>query len=210
MKAKKIIIIVIIIVILCITGYLYMKKREDKNPDSSTAIQKSILFLGDSQTASPSSSSDLYKKEFPTIANKKIAKIGEKTDWMLKNLKEYEGSYTDLVLFGGTNDEYSGYPLEKTKKNIQDIISLAKNKGANVVVFTIPPSKGYKTWTPAIAKKIQNLNAWIKTLQGVKILDVEKITGDGDALKKGYTVGDNLHLGNVGHKAVYSEFKKII
>ena len=59
--------------------YFYKKSKQGSNI-------KSILFIGDSNTTSNFSYADQIKKSFPDINIKKIAKVGEKTDWMKSQL----------------------------------------------------------------------------------------------------------------------------
>lgn len=172
--------------------------------------EKSILFLGDSQTESNDSPFALYHKKFPLIDVHRIAKIGQQSAWALSNLKAYTGKYSVLVLFIGTNDLYAGTNITTTINNIKAIAGLAASKGAKVIVYTIPGSKGYSAWKTTIKQRQNQLNAMIKKLAGVTVYDLDRNASAGDALKTGFSGGDHLHLGAKGWNSVYPDIEKLI
>lgn len=87
-----------------------------------------------------------------------------------------------LVIVGGSNDIFLPNSLEQIKKDLQEIYTLAKSKGMNVIGGTLPPlahssySKNWaqKTNTPyeqynaELVDRWQKLNEWIMVQEGAK------------------------------------------
>ena len=80
----------------------YFNKSKEKNINS-------ILFIGDSNTVANYSYADKLRQSFPNLKVKKIAKVGEKTDWALNELqKELSKNKYDIVaVLIGSNDIYA-------------------------------------------------------------------------------------------------------
>lgn len=114
------------------------RKIKNKNP-------KKILFVGDSITAILN-----YQKNtpinwtYPSQVKKALepegyeidvlAKGGETTSWMLKNFpsKIAEKKYDRIYIQGSGNDAINLVPFEKLKSNINQMIDLGQQSGADV------------------------------------------------------------------------------
>jgi hypothetical protein len=107
---------------------------------------KSILFVGDSNTALPFSYAYKIQSRFPAIRTKIIAKIGAQTGWMMDELKKElkSGTYDAVCVLGGSNDIYATDSIEKAKGNLFSMYAAASNSGA-VVVGISPPNKNFYT-----------------------------------------------------------------
>jgi len=121
------------------------KKRnrlKNKNP-------KSILFVGDSQTAIKNyANNSAITYTFPNYITESLkqkgisvdvlAKGGETTSWMLKNLpdKLKEKKFDRIYIQGGGNDAVNLVPYEKYKSNLEKMIELGQQAGSDVVFMT--------------------------------------------------------------------------
>ena len=123
-------------------GTIKIGNVKNKNP-------KSILFIGDSQSAIKNyANATAIKYTFPNylfeplkqkgISVDVLAKGGETTAWMLKNLPEKlrEKKFDRIYIQGGGNDAVNLVPYEKYKANIEKMIDLGQNAGADVFFMT--------------------------------------------------------------------------
>lgn len=176
-------------------GLIYLSKKKS----SSSGKIKSILFIGDSNTAANFSYADQLKKDFPNLTIKKIAKVGEKTDWMKSELeKELKNNKYDVVaILGGSNDIYAGRKLDLTKADLDYMYNLIHNKGAKVLGVTPPNKDYYVNKTEDKQKQLSNLIDWMKSNKNIDyLIDFHKITAD----KKYFSSGDGyLHANSSAH-----------
>jgi len=120
-------------------------KIKNKNP-------KKILIVGDSQSAIQNASGGKITYTYPNILREKLddkgvsidvlALGGKTTDWMKKNLpsKLENKKYDRVIIYGGGNDtSNASIPLEKTLNNIQYMVDMARENGADAFV-----NLGYK------------------------------------------------------------------
>lgn len=184
-------------------GLIYLSKKYGKSSSSSKI--KSILFIGDSNTAANYSYADQLKKDFPNLTIKKIAKVGEKTDWMKSELeKELKNNKYDVVaILGGSNDIYAGRKLDSTKNDLDYMYNLIHTKGAKVLGVTPPNKDYYVSKTEDKQEKLFDLVDWMKKNKNIDYLvDFHKITSD----KKYFSSGDGyLHANSSAHKILKQE-----
>lgn len=178
-------------------GLIYLSKKYGKG--SINGKIKSILFIGDSNTAANYSYADQLKKDFPNLTIKKIAKVGEKTDWMKSELeKELKNNKYDIVaILGGSNDIYAGRKLDSTKADLDYMYNLIHSKGAKVLGVTPPNKDYYVNKTEDKQKQLSNLIDWMKSNKNIDyLIDFHKITAD----KKYFSSGDGyLHANSSAH-----------
>lgn len=202
------------------------KKRiaiKNKNP-------KKILFIGDSHTAIKNKNGGAITYTFPNLLKKQLeskgytidvlALGGQTTQWMLDNLPaQLKGKKYDRVyIYGGANDaSNASIPLEKAFSNIQKMVDLSRENGADVFV-----NQGYKIegengqflnwrnmsvkgtllkkpedWIPYIEKKKElqrRLPLEIKNANFIPPYDLKQLTDDG------------IHANSAGQKIVYEVF----
>jgi len=168
----------------------------------------SILFIGDSNTASNFSYADQLKKEFPKLHIKKIAKVGEKTDLMKQELSnELKNNKYDIVaVLGGSNDIYALGKIDSTKNNLDAMYKMIHNSGAKVLAVT-PPNKDYYIHkTEQKQKLLSDLIDWMKSDSNIDyLIDFHKITGD----KKYFSSSDGyLHSNASAHKILAEQTKQ--
>lgn len=178
-------------------GLIYLSKKYGKNRSNEKI--KSILFIGDSNTAANYSYADQLKKDFPNLTIKKIAKVGEKTDWMKSELeKELKNNKYDVVaILGGSNDIYAGRKLDLTKNDLDYMYNLIHSKGSKVLGVTPPNKDYYINKTEANQKQLFDLVNWMKSNKNIDyLIDFHKITAD----KKYFSSGDGyLHANSSAH-----------
>lgn len=167
----------------------------------------SILFIGDSNTASNFSYADQLKKKFPKLDVKKIAKVGEKTDWMKKQLIEElsKNNYGIVAILGGSNDIYALGRTDSTKRNLNEMYDLIHKKGAKVLAVTPPNKDFYVSRTEKKQELLYDLVDWMKKNKRIDYLvDFHKITSD----KKYFSPSDGyLHANSLAHKILADKTK---
>lgn len=207
-------------------AYSFYKKSKDSSGGSSNKLRhpnpKKILFIGDSITAIknyanntpirytyPNQVRDMLESKGYTIDV--LAKGGEMTSWMLKNLPQQlaENNYDRIYIQGGGNDGVNLVTYEKFKDNIAKMIELGQNDGADVFVVvgfdqskTLDPNKVATTrYVPdreEMYKRHQRYFEWQK-----KVGDEFKDIADGIVplfdIPKEY-VSDGLHPNSKGAK----------
>lgn len=224
-STKKILFISGIVVLVLATGltfYLIKKNRDKKTKKLKNPNPKKILIVGDSQSAIKSSSGsdisytypNILRKDFPDKQIDVLAIGGKRTSWMLENLpsKLNENKYDRVYIYGGGNDTSSRVPISETLSNIQKMVDLSNENGADVFVNTgwiiegesgkfgnhnIMPLNKYTTapemWIPKVErrKELQNrIPTEIKNASFIMPYDLKQNTGDG------------IHPNREGHKLV--------
>lgn len=136
----------------------YVKKRKLTSP------VKSILFIGDSNTAANFSYADQLQKMYPSLVIKKIAEPSQKTDWMLQQLTAElaKNKYDIVAILGGSNDIYATAAIDGAEKNLAAMYNLAHSAGAKVLAVTPPSHNFYVNRTENKLALQQQLAQWIK------------------------------------------------
>jgi lysophospholipase L1-like esterase len=166
----------------------------------------SFLFIGDSNTAGSSSYADKFMSYCKNPKNKKIAKSGAKTSWMLPQLSSElkKNKYDVVTILAGSNDIFAKLSISEAKANMDKMLKLAKSTGAKVVVVT-PPYKGHFSKT---TKKhwdlIKEWNSYLKNHKTpIKFIDFSKIVQD-----KSLFSSDNQHVNSKGHQVLADAYLK--
>jgi lysophospholipase L1-like esterase len=170
-----------------------------------------LLFIGDSYTAGNTSYADQLKKSNPDLQINKIAKVGEKTDWMLQNAHDdlSSNNYDAVFILGGINDVYALNSITNAKKNLQSMYNLAKNSGMKVIGVTIAPTDSYPPYTDELGKLTNDLNSWIlnnKTLDSA--VDFNKMLKKNGKQDLNLFVSDKLHANSSAHKTLADTIEK--
>ena len=168
----------------------------------------SFLFVGDSNTAGSNSYADKFMSKCKNPKNKKIAKVGAKTSWMLPELSSElsKNKYDVITILAGSNDIFGGTPISESKSNMDKMLFLAKKNGAKVVVIT-PPYKGY--YSKTTQKHLDLIKEWNDYLRKhpipFKFIDFSKIVKD-----KSYFANDNQHVNSSGHQVLANAYTKAL
>lgn len=223
-KTKKIILISLAsAVLLVLTSAIIIRsirnkrgaKIKNKNP-------KKILIVGDSQSAIETADGKKISYTYPVLLRERLkdkgvtidvlAIGGKTTDWMKKNLpSKLKGKkYDRVIIYGGGNDtSNASIKLETTLNNIQQMVNMSRENGADAFVnlgykvqgdfgnYKIMPITPYITerekWIPYVQKRkdLQKLIPQkIKNATFIPSYDLESKTSDG------------IHPTASGHKIV--------
>lgn len=202
-------------------------KIKNKNP-------KKILFVGDSQTAIKTANGgaitytypNILKTTFPDKEIDVLALGGKVSQWALDNLpnqlknKKYDRVY---IYTGGNDTSNKSIPLEKTISNIQKMVDLSVENGADVFVGlgwkiegqsgkfmnidVLPVGrpanllKSKEEWLPYVEKRKElqkRLPLEIKNANFVPVYDLKQNTNDG------------IHPNAKGHKIVAEQYAKTL
>jgi len=231
-KTKKIIIIsVVALIILGVTTAFVIRRRKNKlngggdNVPVKNNNPKKILIVGDSQSAIKNAQGKNITYTYPNLLREKLkdkgvtidvlALGGKTTAWMLENLPaQLKGNkYDRVIIYGGGNDtSNASIPLDKTISNIQKMVDLSSEHGADVFVklgykiegnfgnINIMPVgrpanllKKKEDWIPYVQKR-KDLQKLIPTritnATFIPVYDLESKTTDG------------IHPTSAGHKIV--------
>lgn len=179
MKTKKIVIIgIIVILILLVTIFFLLRGKSSLRMKSPV---KSILAIGDSNTAANFSYVDQLQKQFPGIKIKKIAQNGANTSWMKAQLQqELQNNKYDIVsILGGSNDIYGGVNLNTTKSNLDYMYQLSNSKGSKVIGITPPNKDFYTNKTGQKQSMLLDLVNWMSNNKNIDyFIDFHKMTNN--------------------------------
>lgn len=168
-----------------------------------------FLFIGDSTTANPNGYVEKIQAKFPNAKIKKIAKVGEKTDWMLQKLKDElaTGAKYDVITFlGGSNNIFGTLRIDKAESDLDEMYSLAKKNGALVVAITPPNKAFFPNTTDKHRQLISDFNKWIKSNKKIDVIvDLNNIVN-----KKELFASDFQHINNKGHEILAENYLKKI
>jgi|LakMenEpi03Aug12_release.lakeMendotaPanAssembly.Ray.scaffolds.fasta_scaffold19844_7 lysophospholipase L1-like esterase len=231
-KLKKIIIISVVgLLIVGVTTAFVIRRRKNKlngggdNVPVKNNNPKKILIVGDSQSAIKNAQGKNITYTYPNLLREKLkdkgvtidvlALGGKTTAWMLENLPaQLKGNkYDRVIIYGGGNDtSNASIPLDKTISNIQKMVDLSSENGADVFVnlgykiegnfgnINIMPVgrpanllKKKEDWIPYVQKR-KDLQKLIPTritnATFIPVYDLESKTTDG------------IHPTSAGHKIV--------
>jgi len=106
------------------------RKIKNKNP-------KKLLFVGDSITTGQSAYPSIIQGERSDLTIDRVSSIGKQTSWMLDNLKNQLSSnkYDRVYIYGGINDSFSSVPVSTSLANIQEMVDLINQSGADAFVI---------------------------------------------------------------------------
>lgn len=204
MKNKFVIGSIVLVSAIAVTAITYFTIKKLTKKDLSKA---SFLFVGDSTTANTNGYVEKIQAKFPNAKIKKISKVGEKTDWMLNELKKElaTGNKYDVVtVLGGSNDIFSTLRIDKAEANLDEMYSLAKKMGAKVVAITPPNKSFFPNTTDKHRQLISDFDKWIRNNKKVDIfIDLDKLVD-----KKELFASDFQHINNKGHEILAEAYLK--
>jgi lysophospholipase L1-like esterase len=189
---------------------------------------RKILFVGDSQTAIRTDGGDTISYTYPNLVKAQLesqgytidvlALGGKQTSWMKENLPNQlaQKRYDRVYIYGGGNDVSSGKSVDSVVANIQEMVNMANNSGADAFVnlgyridnFSDPykmPKTIYvaspEQWMPIIEKRKQLQKALPKQIQGANFVPVYDLNG---------LTNDGIHPTSEGHKIVAQNILKTL
>ena len=223
----RLLVIVIFLTIFCqnIADSSMLTKNYTQSTSTESEPVKSILIIGDSQSAVVNSSGQKITWTWPNILGQKlkpcgtvigVEALGGKTSkWMLQNGRKRLdiGKWERVIIYGGGNDASNmSIPLDTTISNFQKLIDIANSKGCDVWV-----NLGWKiegkfmdinilpVGRPAnLLKKRSDWLPYIQKRKDLQRLLKEKLTGckfiEPYDLKS--MTSDGIHPTAAGHKLV--------
>lgn len=161
------------------------------------------LIIGDSLAASPVLTRALHELTGTQWTN--VAVSGRNSGAILDQLRNsFRPNYHGIVVVStGGND--GGRDLEWTQRRIRQIVSLAHRGGADVVLLTEPPMRGYRGSRPAALERSEASRRWV--LRGGSgasaVVDLHRVLGGGSStILSRYDGGDHLHPNRAGRRAL--------
>ena len=234
-RTKKIILISVLgLILITLTSAVIVRqvrKRRGKLNGGEDSVRiknnnpKKILIVGDSQSAIKNAQGRNITYTYPNILKEKfkdsgvtidvLALGGKTTKWMLENLPSQlaKKKYDRVIIYGGGNDtSNASIPLDTTISNIQKMVDLSRENGADAFV-----NLGYKVegkfgdinilpvGRPAnLLKKKEDWIPYVQKRKDLQKLIPEKITNATfipvyDLESK---TTDGIHPTSAGHKIV--------
>ena len=104
--------------------------------------------------------------------------------------------------------------VEQLEEGITCYIETAKKRGLKVLLGTLLPIRGWRTWAPFREDMKNEFNEWIRTFKGADgFIDFDRAlqsATDAAAFAEGYDSGDHLHPSEAAYKAMAElAFKEI-
>lgn len=173
-------------------------------------INPNVLVIGDSITAWENNYVDILKEK-TTYTYKKVGYPGIASGGLLEKFKKMNlKKYQMVIIEVGLNNLNDRNDCSNVViKDIWEMIKIAKNHNLTVVVLTIPPYKGYQTWSTMRQSNLELINKWILAFNNDIIIPVDIYTPLSDNDTQKYTV-DKLHPNRKGHEIIADEIIKKI
>ncbi|GEM_PF-4315802 len=130
---------------------------------------------------------------------------GETTTKIRQRLRVYEGDkrkkqinlavYNQIIILAGINNITDP---ETVMRDLQAMYDLAHRYHVRVIALTLPPWKGYHTWSRRKQRNTDSINTWIRSYpRGVDVVvDIYSLLEDPhtpDMLNRRFQNGDKLH-----------------
>jgi len=211
--------------LLAVTIVVYKSvRKKSKTNNLKHANPQKILIVGDSQSTIQSQNGqpitytypNLLKKQFTDKSFDVLAIGGKTTKWMLENIpaKLAQKKYDRVYIYGGGNDtSNSSISLQTTLNNIQKMVDLARENGADVFVnlgykiegdfgnWRIMPITQYITkreqWIPLVEKRKELQRLIPITIKGANFIQPYSLNSE---------TSDGIHPNANGHKLVAEQY----
>lgn len=160
------------------------------------------LIVGDSLVAAPLLTQELTRR-FGVLWDN-VAVVGRNSGQILEQVRQSfrPGTHDVMVVSVGAND--GARPLAWTQGHVQELVARARAGGADVVLFTEPPLRGYRN--PPQLEALQRSEAsrmWV--LSGSAgadfVVDLHQVLGRGrGVIAAEFDAGDGLHPNAAGRR----------
>lgn len=178
---------------------------------------KKILFLGDSITVDFHSYANSIRKKFTDKDITIKASVGKKTSWMLQSLQDLlqNNSYDRIYVYGGINDIFSGVSGNEALSNIQKIVDLGTEKGADVFVIEGINPEGFMDINKmSLNQYVSNKEEYLPKIEKYgQFQDSLKAIKKARLIKKfdlGNRTDDGIHPNPQGQQIITQEILKTI
>ena len=159
---------------------------------------KTILFLGDSQSASNKSYADIISSNMEWEYSKH-AKVGAKTEWVYKEYLQDENYYDAVAVMIGGNDVWALGNSDKAIQNLKSIKSVANNRN-QILILISPPSKDFYSDDEYKLLEYNKIAMWMRSNADLYV------DGNSATSRLDYFKNDKLHLNELGQRAIASLF----
>lgn len=169
-------------------------------------LRSNVLVIGDSITAAENNYVDVLRERTPHYYTKSGHPGKSSTFIKDKFLKMRLASYNTIIVECGINN------VDQPEVVIEDIFEIShfakrENKNMKVIVLTLPPYKGYPTWSIEKQKNIERINSWILSSKDFIGVDIYTPLSEKDRSK--YSA-DKLHPNKKGHEIMALEVLKFL
>lgn len=197
----------------------FLGEMESTEPDDSTVL--TAVFFGDSRAA---------QWPAPHLKGVRFVNRGIGAQTSTQVAQRYEAHVAplrpDIVVVQVCINDLKTIPLFPTKQaqivaeckaNIEQIVRLANQQGATVIVTTVFPVGRYPIerrlfWSEAILTAVDEVNQHIKSLENERVIIFDAFTllaNQEGRLAQAYSL-DELHLTAAGYDALNVEFVEIL
>lgn len=169
-------------------------------------FSSNVLAIGDSITAAENNYVDCLQRK-TNYKYDKVGYPGQSSTFVKEQfLKMSLSTYNTIIVECGINNVDQP---KKVMSDLQDISRFAKreNRNMKVIVLTLPPYKGYSSWTPQKQNNLEEINKWILSNKEFVGVDIYTPLSDKDQSK--YS-SDKLHPNKKGHEIMALEILKYL
>lgn len=184
---------------------------KNKNP-------KKLLFVGDSITTGDSAYPSKIRSQKSDLQVDTLSQVGKTTSWMLDNLKTKLASnkYDRVYIYGGINDVFSSIPIATILSNIQEMVDLINENGADAFVIEGYDIDGFMDYQKMpITQYVTNKQDYLPLIEKYKqyqdnIANTIKNANFVKPINLGIKTSDGIHPNGEGQQIIATEILKTI
>jgi lysophospholipase L1-like esterase len=179
---------------------------------------KKILFVGDSISTGSSTYPAKIQKQRSDLDIDVLSKGGMRTSWMLDNLKDKLASnkYDRVYIYGGVNDMFSSVKIDDALSNIQQMVNMINENGADAFViqgYVIDGFMDLSKFSPS--KYVPEVSGFIPLIERYREYQsrIPKTIKNAHFVKPinlGDRTGDGIHPSGTGQQIIADEILKTI
>lgn len=187
------------------------RKIKNRNP-------KKLLFVGDSITTGQSAYPSIIQSQRSDLTIDKVSSVGKQTSWMLDNLKNQLSSnkYDRVYIYGGINDAFSSVPVSTSLANIQEMVDLINQNGADAFVIQGYVIDGFMDYLKMpITQYVATKEDYIPLIEKYKQLQgsIPSVIKNANILKPinlGDKTQDGIHPNQEGQQIIANQILKTL
>jgi len=195
------------------TAILFERFFNLKNPNP-----KKILFVGDSISTGESTYPAMIRRERSDLQIDTLSQGGKRTDWMLENLKSQLASnkYDRVYIYGGVNDAFSTTPISSILSNVQSMVNLINENGADAFVISGYVVDGFMDLSKfTTSKYVTEVSGFIPLIDRYKQYQSSLFSTIKDAkiikpINLDDRTGDGIHPNGEGQRIIANEILKTL
>jgi len=184
---------------------------KNKNP-------KKLLFVGDSITTGDSAYPSKIRSQKSDLQIDTLSQVGKTTSWMLDNLKTKLASskYDRVYIYGGINDVFSSVPIATIISNIQEMVDLINENGADAFVIEGYDIDGFMDYQKMpVTQYVSIKEDYLPLIEKYKqyqnnIANIIKNANFVKPINLGTKTSDGIHPNGEGQQIIATEILKTI